>query len=156
MDLTIAKAIAAAINEEDGYHASAWQGDRGSRPVRVYIRRYLSRGRKQEMGHLYIKDGYVDASGMVRRKAWARDLARDIAAELTAPPTPADSGAMPVSAERTEDIGDDHLPNGAPAPRGSTAAPYALPSTTATTEDEPFWHDPEDPDWDPTRVPEVQ
>lgn len=79
-DLEAAQAIADRINDEwgeDGYVARAWQGTRGSCPVRVYVRRFLSRGRRQEMGHLYIRDGLVDAGALTRRRAGLRDLAFD-------------------------------------------------------------------------------
>ena len=146
-DLTIAAAIAATINEDDSYLAKVWTG---GRHIRVYITQFRSRGRTRDIGHLSVSGGTVEASLSVQ-KGHFRNLGQEIADNLIAS-APQDSGAMPVSTERVVDLGDDHLPSG--TPRQNQAQPTCpLPATTA---DEPYWHDPEDPSWDPTRIHEVQ
>jgi hypothetical protein len=152
-DMDLAKAIAAALNEHEEYQGSAWQGSRGARQVRVYVDQIRSRGRTRDIGYLVVTDGKVAASGMSYRKGTVRGIAEEVIEAIMSEQQADDCGAMPLSVERVVDLGDDHLQDGAPADQ--TQRTYALPYTTATTDEEPFWFDPEDADDDPTRIHEV-
>jgi len=70
--IEIAEKIAAKINEGERT-AKVWARDGH---VRVYVSRDLSRGRRQDMGHILIADsGERNYNGLDRNRAGVRDVA---------------------------------------------------------------------------------